>query len=390
MESEVRRLEAPGDGGQSWSFVALSPPLEGNRSLGSAPSREAISECSSRPCGQVALVSRLPEPAFSSRAPDPRPWGAAGLAGGLGGGRGAGGCFPSPRSSRQVGRGQKAAGFPRRHQGKAEEGCCCPLTRLFCPQAFGFNPQEDYYVSKSAVVFGGFYLFFFTEKILKMLLKQKDQVRPGGGCSERCPHHRHGLKSPNPPVPPALRWVYKVRSLLAKTDVLKSRNWMVVRFFDGTLSSPGNLDFPLTHISAKLVKSACFRLLGGKEQGRQGRLTPGDVPAPQHHHGHSHYSPEALPSKKDQEEGVTEKLQNGDLDHMIPHIAGELECKSPPGDEKVVVGSLSVQVGASFVERPELEGTRKGISCWGGLGERSPWPPLAEHVEKLPVKKINK
>ncbi|XP_040394372.1 metal cation symporter ZIP14 isoform X2 [Cygnus olor] len=105
------------------------------------------------------------------------------------------------------------------------------------PEAFGFNPQEDYYVSKSAVVFGGFYLFFFTEKILKMLLKQKDQ----------------------------------------------------------------------------------------------------------HHHGHSHYSPEALPSKKDQEEGVTEKLQNGDLDHMIPHIASELECKSPPGDEKVVVGSLSVQ-----------------------------------------------
>lgn len=45
------------------------------------------------------------------------------------------------------------------------------------PQAFGFNPMEDYYVSKSAVVFGGFYLFFFTEKILKMLLKQKNEVR---------------------------------------------------------------------------------------------------------------------------------------------------------------------------------------------------------------------
>ncbi|XP_035752010.1 metal cation symporter ZIP14 [Egretta garzetta] len=105
------------------------------------------------------------------------------------------------------------------------------------PEAFGFNPQEAYYVSKSAVVFGGFYLFFFTEKVLKMLLKQKDQ----------------------------------------------------------------------------------------------------------HHHGHSHYGPEALPSKKDQEEGVIEKLQNGDLDHMIPHITSELECKSPSGDEKVVVGSLSVQ-----------------------------------------------
>ncbi|KAM9368596.1 metal cation symporter ZIP14 [Phaethornis superciliosus] len=103
------------------------------------------------------------------------------------------------------------------------------------PEAFGFNPQEDYYVSKSAVVFGGFYLFFFTEKVLKMLLKQKNQ------------------------------------------------------------------------------------------------------------HGHSHYGPEALPSKKDQDEGVTEKLQNGDLDHMIPHRTNELECKNPSGDEKVVVGSLSVQ-----------------------------------------------
>uniref|UniRef100_A0A8C2I1G1 Metal cation symporter ZIP14 n=1 Tax=Cyprinus carpio TaxID=7962 RepID=A0A8C2I1G1_CYPCA len=43
------------------------------------------------------------------------------------------------------------------------------------PEAFGFNPMEDYYVSKSAVVFGGFYLFFFTEKILKMILKPKDK-----------------------------------------------------------------------------------------------------------------------------------------------------------------------------------------------------------------------
>ncbi|XP_066495333.1 metal cation symporter ZIP14 [Tiliqua scincoides] len=104
------------------------------------------------------------------------------------------------------------------------------------PEAFGFNPQVDYYVPKSAVVFGGFYLFFFTEKILKMLLKQKEQ----------------------------------------------------------------------------------------------------------HHHGHSHYSPESLPSKKDQEEGVTEKLQNGDLDHMIPHRNSDLECKNPTADEKIV-SSLSVQ-----------------------------------------------
>ncbi|XP_051527322.1 metal cation symporter ZIP14 isoform X2 [Myxocyprinus asiaticus] len=49
------------------------------------------------------------------------------------------------------------------------------------PEAFGFDPMEDYYVSKSAVVFGGFYLFFFTEKILKMVLKPKD--REGHGHS---------------------------------------------------------------------------------------------------------------------------------------------------------------------------------------------------------------
>ncbi|XP_044187689.1 metal cation symporter ZIP14 [Thunnus albacares] len=42
------------------------------------------------------------------------------------------------------------------------------------PEAFGFDPMVDFYVSKSAVVFGGFYLFFFTEKILKVLLKQKN------------------------------------------------------------------------------------------------------------------------------------------------------------------------------------------------------------------------
>lgn len=106
------------------------------------------------------------------------------------------------------------------------------------PEAFGFNPLEDYYVSKSAVVFGGFYLFFFTEKILKMLLKQKNE----------------------------------------------------------------------------------------------------------HHHGHSHYTSETLPSRKDQEEGVTEKLQNGDLDHMIPqHCSGELDGKASVMDGKVIVGSLSVQ-----------------------------------------------
>ncbi|XP_075063227.1 metal cation symporter ZIP14 isoform X2 [Mixophyes fleayi] len=102
------------------------------------------------------------------------------------------------------------------------------------PEAFGFDPLEDSYVSTSAVIFGGFYLFFFTEKILKMLLKQK------------------------------------------------------------------------------------------------------------HEHGHSHYT--AGPSKRDAEEGVTEKLQNGDLDHMIPPPgSSESDLRQQLSDEKVVVGSLAVQ-----------------------------------------------
>ncbi|XP_066509306.1 metal cation symporter ZIP14-like [Hoplias malabaricus] len=43
------------------------------------------------------------------------------------------------------------------------------------PEAFGFDLMESDYVFKSAVVFGGFYLFFFTEKVLKMILKPKNK-----------------------------------------------------------------------------------------------------------------------------------------------------------------------------------------------------------------------
>ncbi|XP_053727817.1 metal cation symporter ZIP14 isoform X2 [Synchiropus splendidus] len=59
------------------------------------------------------------------------------------------------------------------------------------PEAFGFDPLVDFYVSKSAVVFGGFYLFFFTEKILKVLLKQKNG-------SHGHSHYSHGNHYPTP------------------------------------------------------------------------------------------------------------------------------------------------------------------------------------------------
>uniref|UniRef100_A0A8C6WHB5 Metal cation symporter ZIP14 n=1 Tax=Neogobius melanostomus TaxID=47308 RepID=A0A8C6WHB5_9GOBI len=57
------------------------------------------------------------------------------------------------------------------------------------PEAFGFDPMVDFYVSKSAVVFAGFYLFFFTEKVLKVLLKPK-----AGRYSEPCSDVEEGDK----------------------------------------------------------------------------------------------------------------------------------------------------------------------------------------------------
>lgn len=67
---------------------------------------------------------------------------------------------------------------------------------------------------------------------------------------------------------------------------------------------------------------------------------------------------------------MTEKLQNGDLDHMIPqHCSSELDGKLPVMDEKVIVGSLSVQVsGSSAAGWGPLRVNGLGVS---GLPQRS-------------------
>ncbi|XP_047201013.1 metal cation symporter ZIP8 [Girardinichthys multiradiatus] len=39
------------------------------------------------------------------------------------------------------------------------------------PEALGFDPKADNYVAKAVGIFGGFYLLFFVEKILKMFLR---------------------------------------------------------------------------------------------------------------------------------------------------------------------------------------------------------------------------
>lgn len=43
-------------------------------------------------------------------------------------------------------------------------------------QALGFDPKQDNYTLKAVGIFGGFYLLFFMEKILKMSLKTEHQV----------------------------------------------------------------------------------------------------------------------------------------------------------------------------------------------------------------------
>ncbi|KAJ8380060.1 hypothetical protein SKAU_G00008380 [Synaphobranchus kaupii] len=107
------------------------------------------------------------------------------------------------------------------------------------PEAFGFDNMEVDYVSKSAVVFGGFYLFFFTEKVLKMVLKPKD----------------------------------------------------------------------------------------GKAKG--------------HGHGHSHYPAERYVSQSDVEDGVTEKLQNGEAGLTLPD--GDTNAQGPGEVDRVLNAGQTVQ-----------------------------------------------
>ncbi|XP_029452915.1 zinc transporter ZIP8 isoform X2 [Rhinatrema bivittatum] len=47
------------------------------------------------------------------------------------------------------------------------------------PEALGFDPKHDNYIEKSVAVFGGFYILFFVERVLKMALKLYGQEGHG-------------------------------------------------------------------------------------------------------------------------------------------------------------------------------------------------------------------
>ncbi|KAI4897512.1 hypothetical protein NFI96_015908 [Prochilodus magdalenae] len=47
----------------------------------------------------------------------------------------------------------------------------CNAALQLIPEALGFDPKADNYIAKAVGIFGGFYVLFFTEKVLKMILK---------------------------------------------------------------------------------------------------------------------------------------------------------------------------------------------------------------------------
>ncbi|XP_075905668.1 metal cation symporter ZIP8 [Nelusetta ayraudi] len=47
------------------------------------------------------------------------------------------------------------------------------------PEALGFDPKADNYVEKAVGIFGGFYILFFVEKLLKMALKVDNEPQHG-------------------------------------------------------------------------------------------------------------------------------------------------------------------------------------------------------------------
>ncbi|PKU33480.1 zinc transporter hypothetical protein [Limosa lapponica baueri] len=68
------------------------------------------------------------------------------------------------------------------------------------PEAFGFDPKVDNYIEKAVAVFGGFYILFFVERILKVILKIYNQA---GHNDSESGEQNHSQDKTNPPKPPS-------------------------------------------------------------------------------------------------------------------------------------------------------------------------------------------
>ncbi|XP_006126959.1 metal cation symporter ZIP8 [Pelodiscus sinensis] len=90
------------------------------------------------------------------------------------------------------------------------------------PEAFGFDPKTDNYIEKAVAVFGGFYILFFVERILKMILKTYGQ----NGHTHFENHEQNPPQTKNNPPAP-----------------LKSDNGMMCYANPATIEPNGNLSF---------------------------------------------------------------------------------------------------------------------------------------------------
>ncbi|NXE22657.1 S39A8 protein, partial [Ardeotis kori] len=66
------------------------------------------------------------------------------------------------------------------------------------PEAFGFDPKVNNYIEKAVAVFGGFYILFFVERILKVILKIYNQA---GHNDFEGGEQNHSQDKANPPKP---------------------------------------------------------------------------------------------------------------------------------------------------------------------------------------------
>uniref|UniRef100_A0A8B9QRN3 Solute carrier family 39 member 8 n=1 Tax=Anas platyrhynchos TaxID=8839 RepID=A0A8B9QRN3_ANAPL len=68
------------------------------------------------------------------------------------------------------------------------------------PEAFGFDPKVDNYIEKAVAVFGGFYILFFVERVLKVILKIYNQTghkHSGHGEQNQCQDKANPHKPPS-------------------------------------------------------------------------------------------------------------------------------------------------------------------------------------------------
>ncbi|XP_039615115.1 metal cation symporter ZIP8 [Polypterus senegalus] len=110
------------------------------------------------------------------------------------------------------------------------------------PEAFGFDPKVDDYVFQAVAIFGGFYLLFFLEKVLKIILKADQHG------------HSHSHLSPSEECPPPSDGAEKMVMESNKNgDTIFNTQIVTITNF-GTISDRGSIDSSINTISDTQVK----------------------------------------------------------------------------------------------------------------------------------------